>query len=115
MKTSLLAIVLIGASSIAYAQSGTTTPSTPSPSPATPGVPSTSMPPSATNTPSPSALNPSTTTAAEAAARSKIEAQGYSSVKGLTLAPDGTWRGIGMRDNREVAVSIDTSGRVTSQ
>jgi hypothetical protein len=73
------------------------------------------MPPSATNTPSPGALNPPTTTAAEAAARSKIEGAGYSSVKGLTMAPDGTWRGIAMRNNVEVAVSIDSSGRVASQ
>ncbi len=107
-------IALIGASGVAFAQSGTTTPSTPSPSPGMPStnMPSTSMPPSATNTPSPSALNPSTTTAAEAAARSKIEAAGYSGVKGLTMAPNGTWRGIGMRDNVEVAVSIDSSGQV---
>lgn len=78
-------------------------------------MPSTSMPPSATSTPSPGALNPPTTTAAEAAARSKIEGAGYSSVKGLTMAPDGTWRGIAMRNNVEVAVSIDSSGRVASQ
>lgn len=115
MKTALLAVVLIGATGIAHAQSGTTTPSTPSPGPVTPGVPSTSMPPSATNTPSPSALNPPTTTAAEAAARSKIEEAGYSGVKGLTMAPDGTWRGIGVRNNVEIAVSIDSAGRVTSQ
>lgn len=78
-------------------------------------MPSTSMPPSATSTPSPGALNPPTTTAAEAAARSKIEGAGYSSVKGLTMTPDGTWRGIAMRNNVEVAVSIDSSGRVASQ
>lgn len=106
-------MTLIGAAGIANAQSGTMTPSTPSPAPG--GMPSTSMPPSATNTPSPSALSPSTTTAAEAAARSKIEAAGYSSVKGLTMAPNGTWRGIGMRNNVEVAVSIDSSGQVMAQ
>jgi hypothetical protein len=116
MKTTLIALALIGAAGIAHAQTGTSTPSTPSPgSVPQPGMPSTSVPPSATNTPSPSALNPSTTTAAEAAARSKIEAAGYSSVKGLTMAPDGTWKGIGMRNNVEVAVSIDSSGRVAQQ
>lgn len=60
-------------------------------------------------------MNPSTTTAAEAAARSKIEAAGYSSVKGLTMAPDGTWRGIAMRNNVEVAVAINSGGQVMSQ
>lgn len=113
MKTALLAIAMIGSAGIAHAQSGTATPSTPSPAPS--GMPSTSMPPSATNTPSPSALNPSTTTAAEAAARSKIEAAGYTGVKGLTMAPNGTWRGIGMSNNVEVAVSIDSSGQVMAQ
>ena len=124
MRTAIIAIALIVASGIAHAQSGTATPSTPSPGAATapqpgvatqPGLPSTSLPPSATNTPSPNALNPPTTTAAEAAARSKIEAAGYNGVKGLTMAPDGTWRGVGMRDNVEVAVSIDSSGRVLAQ
>ena len=117
MMKIILALALIGAAGVAHAQTGTTTPTSPSPSPGIPatGLPSTSVPPSATNTPSPGALNPSTTTAAEAAARSKIEAAGYSGVKGLTRAPDGTWRGIGMRNNVEVAVSIDASGRVMAQ
>jgi hypothetical protein len=122
MRTALIAIAMIGAAGIAHAQSGTSTPSTPSPAaPGGPSIvlpptnPSTSLPPSATNTPSPGALSPPTTTAAEAAARSKIEAEGYSSVKGLTLAPDGTWKGIAMKNNVEVAVSIDSAGRVASQ
>ena len=116
MKTAILAIALIGAAGIAHAQTGTTTPTTPLPgSPTPPATAPTTMPPSATSTPSPSALNPPTTTANEAAVRSKLEAAGFNSVKGLTMAPDGTWRGIGMRDNVEVAVSVDSSGRVTSQ
>jgi len=117
MKTLILTLALIGAAGIAHAQTGTTTPTTPSPGSVMPSttMPSTSMPPSATNTPSPSALNPPTTTAAEAAVRSKIEAAGYTSVKGLTMAPDGTWHGIGMRNNVEVAVSVDSSGRVAAQ
>jgi hypothetical protein len=116
MKTTVLTIALIAAAGIAHAQSGTSTPTTPLPGSPTPPVtaPAT-MPPSATSTPSPSALNPPTTTAAEAAVRSKIEAAGYSSVKGLTMAPDGTWRGIGTRNNVEVAVSIDSAGNISSQ
>ncbi len=31
------------------------------------------------------------------------------------MAPNGTWRGIGMRNNVEVAVSIDSAGNVVSQ
>ncbi len=75
------------------AQMGTTTPTTPSPAPGIPstGTPSTSNPPSATSTQSPGALNPPTTSGAEAAARSKIEGAGYTGVKGLTMAPNGTW------------------------
>ena len=116
MKTVLLAITLIGAAGIAHAQTGTSTPTTPSPgSPNPPVTAPATMPPSATSTPSPSALNPPTTTANEAAVRSKLEAAGFSSVKGLTMAPDGTWRGIGMRDNVEVAVSVDSAGNIASQ
>ena len=116
MKTVLFAIALIGAAGIAQAQTGTTTPTTPSPGSATPPVTAPmTTPPSATSTPVPSALNPPTTTANEAAVRSKIEAAGYTSVKGLTMAPDGTWRGIGIRDNVEVAVSVDPAGNISSQ
>ena len=116
MRTAILTIAFIGAAGIAHAQSGTSTPTTPLPGDAKPPVtaPAT-MPPSATSTPSPSALNPPTTTAAEAAVRSKIEGAGYTSVKGLTMAPDGTWRGIGIRDNVEVAVSVDPAGNISSQ
>jgi hypothetical protein len=48
----------------------------------------------------------------DAAAKAMIEADGYKNVSSLVQGPDGSWRGLAMRGAVEIAISIDTSGRV---
>jgi hypothetical protein len=57
-----------------------------------------------------------TPTVAEAVARTQIEKVGYTSVRGLQRAGDGTWRAVA-RDQRNapVAVALDNQGNVTQQ
>src|SRR5579872_5195122 len=50
-----------------------------------------------------------------AAAKAMIEGDGYKSVKTLVHAPDGAWRGLALRGATEVAISVDTTGRVSAQ
>ena len=55
-----------------------------------------------------------TPTVAEAVARTQIEKVGYTSVRGLQRASDGTWHAVA-RDgkNAPVAVALDNQGNVT--
>ena len=55
-----------------------------------------------------------TPTVAEAVARTQIEKSGYTSVRGLQRAADGSWHAVA-RDQRNapVAVTIDNQGKVT--
>jgi hypothetical protein len=55
-----------------------------------------------------------TVTVAAAVARTQIEKSGYTSVRGLTRAGDGTWLAVA-RDSRNapVKVSLDNQGKVT--
>jgi len=48
----------------------------------------------------------------DAAAKAMIEADGYKNVSSLVQGPDGSWRGLAMRGAVEIAISLDTSGRV---
>jgi hypothetical protein len=50
-----------------------------------------------------------------AMARAMIEADGYRNVEALVKTSDGIWRGLAQRGATEVAVSLDTSGRVSAQ
>jgi hypothetical protein len=50
-----------------------------------------------------------------AAAKAMIEADGYKNVRSVTKAPDGSWRGVGMRGTVEVALSVDSDGNVRTQ
>jgi hypothetical protein len=54
-----------------------------------------------------------TTTVAAAVARTQIEKSGYTSVRGLQRASDGTWRAVA-RDakNAPVAIVLDSQGKV---
>ncbi len=52
---------------------------------------------------------------ASAAARARIEADGYSNVQGLTRGPDGKWRGQATRGNARVGVVVDANGRVVTE
>jgi hypothetical protein len=55
-----------------------------------------------------------TVTVAQAVARTQIEQRGYTSVRGLTRADDGTWHGMARNaSNKPVGVVLDNQGRVT--
>ena len=54
-------------------------------------------------------------TAAEAAVKSKLEAKGYNGVRSLTRDTAGNWMGKAMRNNVEVAVTIDPAGNIREQ
>lgn len=55
-----------------------------------------------------------TVTVAAAVARTQAEKNGYTSVRGLTRAADGTWRGVARNaSNAPVAIAIDNQGKVT--
>jgi hypothetical protein len=58
----------------------------------------------------PAAPPPTTITITEADARSQIEAQGYTSVTGLTQNPDGTWTATGTRDGTATQLSVGPGG-----
>jgi hypothetical protein len=90
-------LAMIAATGIAVAQ--TTAPTAPS-APATPTMPKT--PPAG-----------ATTTTSQGAAKAQIEASGYTDVKALKKQDDGSWSARAMKNNVEVAVSVDGRGNVT--
>jgi len=99
MKRLILSTVaLLAATGIAAAQ--TTTPQTMPTTPSAPTMPKT--PPAG-----------ATTTTSPAAAKAQIEASGYSEVKALKKQDDGSWSARAMKNNVEVAVSVDGRGNVT--
>jgi hypothetical protein len=51
----------------------------------------------------------------EADARAAIERDGYKSISNLRMGADGKWSGSAMRDNQQIAVSVDATGKVSSQ
>jgi hypothetical protein len=54
-----------------------------------------------------------TTSTSPAAAKAQIEASGYTGVKALKRQEDGSWQARAMKNNAEVAVSVDGRGNVT--
>lgn len=95
----LTAVAMLAATGIAVAQ--TTTPATPPAAPpATPTVPKT--PPAG-----------ATSSTSANAAKAQIEASGYNGVKALKRQEDGSWQARAMKNNVEVAVSVDGRGNVT--
>jgi len=55
-----------------------------------------------------------TVTVATAVARTQVEKSGYTSVRGLSRASDGTWHAVARNaSNAPVAVVLDNQGRVT--
>lgn len=79
------------------------------------GTGSGALPPSTTGTPRAGALDSPNATAETAAVRSKLQAAGFSDVKGLSRHPDGTWTGRGVKNGVEVAVGLDPAGNVMVQ
>lgn len=87
----LTAVAMVAATGIAVAQTAP---------PTTPTMPKT--PPAG-----------ATTSTSAAAAKAQIEASGYSDVKALKRTNDGSWEARAMKNNVEVAVSVDGRGNVT--
>jgi hypothetical protein len=50
----------------------------------------------------------------EGQAKSRIESNGYTNVSGLTKDDQGVWRGRATKDGKQVNVSLDYQGNVTS-
>ena len=50
----------------------------------------------------------------EGQARSRIESLGYTNVTNLTKDAKGVWRGRAMRNGKQVSVSLDFQGNVTT-
>ena len=89
---------------------GVTTPGVNPPSVRTPGVDSRSI--STPNTANAPALP---NARGSASAQTKIEADGYKNVQGLTRGPDGKWHGKALRGGAQVDVTVDAAGRVSTQ
>ena len=51
----------------------------------------------------------------EVQAKSRIESNGYTNVSGLLKDDQGVWRGMAMKDGRNVNVSMDFQGNVVAQ
>jgi hypothetical protein len=60
-----------------------------------------------------SAETPPTKIDSEATAKAAIQAKGYKAVSSLRMGADGTWSGSAMRENQQVAVTVDAEGQVT--
>jgi putative membrane protein len=108
----LLAIALVAASGVALAQ---TTPNANQPSGTAPPGGATMPRDAAPATPPATQMQQSSPLATEGLAKSKIEASGYTDVKDLTKNADGTWSAKAMKDNQEIAVSVDAQGNVMSK
>ncbi len=121
MKKSLIALVVAGLAGPAFAQNSQM--NNPGPTQAPPGssnyggstIGTGVLPPSTTGTARPQALDSNTVSAAEQAARTKIEQAGFTGVKGLSRSSDGTWSGRAVRNGVEVAVVLDAAGNVMTQ
>jgi hypothetical protein len=87
---------------------GATVPSANAPSATTPGVPSATTPNTASLPAAPNARG-------SGSARSRIEADGYKNVTGLTRNADGSWGGKAMRGSSLVDVQVDSRGHVISK
>ena len=66
--------------------------------------------PSLANAPSQEPMNGAARTA-----QKRIEQDGYKSVQNLQKGSDGLWHGSAMRGNTPVQVTVDRSGRVSTQ
>lgn len=68
-----------------------------------------------TTPPSTPPLAPTAPTAATTAttAKAQIEASGYTNVKSLQRKDDGSWQARAIKNNTEVAISVDPTGNVT--
>ena len=103
----LTAVVVTGIGGAVLAQ--TMQPSTPA------GRDANSMPGQTSNPNTNLPATSSNGTAAEAAVKAQLEAKGYNGIKLLKRDTAGNWTGKAMRNNVEVAVTLDTKGNVREQ
>lgn len=117
MKSAFIALALIGISGAAFAQNQTPTspPTNAPPGTSYSGTGSPYLKESPSGTPSAAALDGPNASAGTAATRAQLESAGFSNVKGLARQPDGTWTARAVKSGVEVAVSIDTAGRIATQ
>lgn len=116
LKKLSLALAFSGATlSAAYAQQSpatSTTPATPPvtvPAPAA-GAPSTNTP--TTGAPVAVAPLPGANSFTEAQVKTRLEAQGFTTVSGLTKDNDGIWRGKATKAGLGLNVSVDYQGNI---
>ena len=115
MTKALIALLALGLATPAFAQNA------PMPRGVTNAPPGTSysgqqdpnLPPPTTNQARPGELN-NHASAAEAAARYKIEQAGFHDVKGLSRSPDGVWSGRAVKGGLEMAVSLEPDGNIVT-
>jgi hypothetical protein len=107
MNRTLVTLALIAAAGVAHAQMQ---------APSTPGGRAMDSMPGGTSNPNTGLpKTPSNATAAEAAAKAKLEAKGYTGVKSLSRDPAGNWAAKAMRNNVEVAVILEPNGNIREQ
>lgn len=110
MKKTLVAVLTLAVASIGGAAlAQTMQPSTPA------GRNMNSMPGQTSNPNTNFPATSSNATAEEAAAKAQLEAKGYNGIKLLKRDTAGNWTGKAMRNNVEVAVTLDTKGNVREQ
>jgi hypothetical protein len=116
MRKTLITLLAVGFALPAFAQNAPMEPGATNAPPGTSysGQKDPRLPESTTGTAKPGALN-SHESAAEAAARYKFEQAGFNNVKGLSRSPDGVWSGRAVKDGVEIAVSMDTAGKIAVQ
>jgi predicted transcriptional regulator len=105
MKTSILAVALLSASTLVAQAQTTPAPTTNgnTPAVATPGTKNPTAPVAGANS------------FTESQAKSRIEGAGYTGVKDLKLDDKGVWQAMAMKDGKSAAVSLDYQGNVVSK
>jgi hypothetical protein len=103
MKRTLLTLALISAAGAVGAQ--TATPPVGGPTTTAPSLTA----PDIANKPANARIS------SEPAAKAILEADGYKSIGSLRMGADGKWSGSAMRGDKQVAVSVDANGIISTQ
>jgi hypothetical protein len=113
----LIALAAIGTSVSAFAQNAPLAGGATNPPPGTTSnnTGSSILPDSTTNTARPGSLDSTSVSGAQAAVQSKFQEAGFSNVKGLSRATDGTWTGRAVKNGVEIGVAMDSGGTITTQ
>ncbi len=109
MRTLALAAAGMLAATACLAQ-GTTTATPASPQGAAPAE---RAAPDTTGTTAAPDLKPGANSFTESQARGRIEANGFTQIKGLAKDDNGIWRGQAMKDGKATSVAVDFKGNVS--